>query len=233
MAADEADLQPLFTLSRVAANRQQFEAAVTATAQSDPAANISQGDLICFDEGGATHEALPPLDCPLEGARHITPSPLSERAESMEPQRHTGSTHSAPVPDLTGQSESPQVLKDALRLIEALTGVVKATGDGGTVAKRREAQHAKPERGRPPSAIAATIQGISPEIVGNPQAESTRFQETSGATGVLFVLKGTTPCRRNPCVVGSVAEPLEFDAATLRLPTSSRQVTAPQPRLRH
>ncbi|KAH7948522.1 hypothetical protein HPB52_024079 [Rhipicephalus sanguineus] len=27
MAADEADLQPLFTLSRVAANRQQFEAA--------------------------------------------------------------------------------------------------------------------------------------------------------------------------------------------------------------
>ncbi|KAH7955904.1 hypothetical protein HPB52_004975 [Rhipicephalus sanguineus] len=54
-----------------------------------------------------------------------------------------------------------------------------------------------------------------------------------GFPGVLFVLKGTTPCRRNPCVVGFVAEPLEFDAATLRLPTSSRPVTAPQPRLRH
>ncbi|KAL1478172.1 hypothetical protein MTO96_035164 [Rhipicephalus appendiculatus] len=109
MAADRADLQPLFTLSRVAANRQLFEAAVTATAQSDPAANISQGDLISFDEGGATHEALPPVDCPVEGARHITPSPLPECAESREPQRHTGSTQSAPVPDLTGQSESPQV----------------------------------------------------------------------------------------------------------------------------
>lgn len=128
MAADEADLQPLFTLSRVAASRQQFEAAVTATAQSDPAANISQGDLlICFDEGGATREALPPLDCPLEGTRHITPSPLSKRAESREPQRHTGSTQSAPVPDLTGQSESPQLLRDALRLIETLTGVVQNT----------------------------------------------------------------------------------------------------------
>ncbi|KAH7975454.1 hypothetical protein HPB52_001783 [Rhipicephalus sanguineus] len=36
-------------------------------------------------------------------------------------------------------------------------------------------------------------------------------------------------CRR----LQFVAEPLESDAATLRLPTSSRQVTAPQPRLRH
>ncbi|KAL1427013.1 hypothetical protein MTO96_017761 [Rhipicephalus appendiculatus] len=121
MAADRADLQPLFTLSQVAANRQLFEAAVTTTAQSDPAANISLGDLISFDEGGATHEALPPVDCPVEGARHLTPSPLPECAESREPQRHTGSTQSAPVPDLTGQSESPQVLRDALRLIETLT----------------------------------------------------------------------------------------------------------------
>ncbi|KAL1460385.1 hypothetical protein MTO96_043325 [Rhipicephalus appendiculatus] len=129
MAADRADLQSLYTLSRVAANRQLFEVAVTATAQPDPAANVSQGDLITFDEGGATYGALPPVDCSDEGAMYIRPSPLPECAESREPQRHTGSTQSAPVPDLTGMSESPQVLRDALCLIETLTGVVQHSAE--------------------------------------------------------------------------------------------------------
>ncbi|KAH7969544.1 hypothetical protein HPB52_019323 [Rhipicephalus sanguineus] len=30
-----------------------------------------------------------------------------------------------------------------------------------------------------------------------------RWRAGVGFPGVLFVLKGTTPCRRNPCVVGS------------------------------
>ncbi|KAH6947853.1 hypothetical protein HPB50_021838 [Hyalomma asiaticum] len=131
MAADSADFQRLYTLSRVATNRQQFEAAVTATAAENtenPAATTSQGNLICFDEGSATHEAHPPAYSVFEGARHITPSPLPESAESREPSRQTCSTHSAPAPDLTGQSESPQVLlRDAMRMIECLTGVVQNT----------------------------------------------------------------------------------------------------------
>lgn len=128
MAAYEADLQPLYTLSQVATNRRQFEAAVTATAHSNPVANVSPGNLISFEEGSATHEALSPAGRTPEGARHITPSPSSELVESMEPQRHTCSTHPAPVPDITGQSESQQVLlRDAMRLIESLSGVVQNT----------------------------------------------------------------------------------------------------------
>ncbi|KAH6920717.1 hypothetical protein HPB50_028296 [Hyalomma asiaticum] len=105
MAADSADFQRLYTLSRVATNRQQFEAAVTATAAENPAATTSQGNIICFDEGGTTHEAHPPACSVFEGARHITPSPSPEFAESREPSRQTCSTHSAPAPDLTGQSD--------------------------------------------------------------------------------------------------------------------------------
>ncbi|XP_072145668.1 uncharacterized protein [Dermacentor andersoni] len=128
MAAYGADLQPLYTLSQVATNRQQFEAAVTATAQSCPAANISPGNLISFEEGSATHEALSPAGCTLEGVRHITPNPSPEFAESMEPLRHTCSTRSAPVPGITGQSEPQQaLLHDAMRLIERLTGAVQNT----------------------------------------------------------------------------------------------------------
>lgn len=136
MAADSADFQRLYTLSRVATNRQQFEAAVTATAAENPAATTSQGNLICFDEGSATHEAHPPAYSVFEGARHITPSPLPEFAESREPSRQTCSTHSAPAPDLTGQSESPQVLlRDAMRMIECLTGVVQNTLTSSSAAK--------------------------------------------------------------------------------------------------
>nr|XP_050024079.1 uncharacterized protein LOC126518279 [Dermacentor andersoni] len=46
----------------------------------------------------------------------------------MEPLRHTCSTRSAPVPGITGQSESQQaLLHDAMRLIERLTGAVQNT----------------------------------------------------------------------------------------------------------
>ncbi|KAH6938357.1 hypothetical protein HPB50_008863 [Hyalomma asiaticum] len=139
MAADSAEFQRLYTLSRVATNRQQFEAAVTATAAENPenpAATTSQGNLMCFDEGSATHEAHPPAYSVFEGARHITPSPLPEFAESREPSRQTCSTHSAAAPDLTGQSESPQVLlRDAMRMIECLTGVVQNTLTSGSAAK--------------------------------------------------------------------------------------------------
>ncbi|KAH6940246.1 hypothetical protein HPB50_026442 [Hyalomma asiaticum] len=136
MAADSADFQRLYTLSRVATNRQQFEAAVTATAAENPAATTSQGNLMCFDEGSATHEAHPPAYSVFEGARHITPSPLPEFAESREPSRQTCSTHSAAAPDLTGQSESPQVLlRDAMRMIECLTGVVQNTLTSSSAAK--------------------------------------------------------------------------------------------------
>ncbi|KAH6947113.1 hypothetical protein HPB50_017095 [Hyalomma asiaticum] len=86
MAADSADFQRLYTLSRVATNRQQFEAAVTATAAENPenpAATTSQGNLMFFDEGGATHEAHPPAYSVLEGARHITPSPLPEDLDEL------------------------------------------------------------------------------------------------------------------------------------------------------
>ncbi|KAH6925572.1 hypothetical protein HPB50_007435 [Hyalomma asiaticum] len=136
MAADSADFQRLYALSRVATNRQKFEAAVTATAAENPAATTSQWNLICFDEGGATHKAHPPAYSVFEDARHITPSPFPEFAESREPSRQTCSTYSAPAPDLTGQSESPQVwLRDSMRMIECLTGVVKNNLTSSSAAK--------------------------------------------------------------------------------------------------
>ncbi|KAH6931870.1 hypothetical protein HPB50_001213 [Hyalomma asiaticum] len=83
MAADSADFQRLYKLSRLATNRQQSEAAVRGTAAENPAATTSQANLICFDECGATHEAHPPAQSVFEGARHITPSLLPELAEDQ------------------------------------------------------------------------------------------------------------------------------------------------------
>ncbi|KAH6927232.1 hypothetical protein HPB50_001108 [Hyalomma asiaticum] len=84
MAAGIADFKGPYTLSRVGTNRQQFEAAVTASTAESPVATTSQGNLICFDEAGATHEARPSAHSVFEGMRHISRSPLPEFAESRE-----------------------------------------------------------------------------------------------------------------------------------------------------
>ncbi|KAH6947405.1 hypothetical protein HPB50_018810 [Hyalomma asiaticum] len=106
MAADSADFQRLYTLARVATNWQQFKAAITTTAAENSVATTSQGNVICFDEGGAGHEAHPPAHSVFEGitaGRHY-----SKLAQLIQPLHHT----------LLGRAESAQVfLRDAMRMI--------------------------------------------------------------------------------------------------------------------
>lgn len=126
MSADGIDLQPLLMLSDMASRRQPIDAAVTATAGGAiSAAGASPCDLLSFEPSGAVHDSLAQTD---GNARRFSPIVMPPGVESNERLFQPCSSHAASQPDLSGQANPQEaVLRDALRLIESLTGVVQNT----------------------------------------------------------------------------------------------------------